>query len=194
MQAVPAEGVTIERVLDSIVAPIRTRASVLLLVLDGLSFAVARPLVTTLNVRAGPSSPTGRTSPPPLRGPPNWCRDFPDQPPLGRLVVNAALERTAFAASTASRSFGGGSRRFSSKGGSCRTGVKRARSDGFSGRGQRVVGIVHNAVDAQLAGSDQIEVLWNTECYAAGTLLRAAREAGRLIILTGDYGHAGCRN
>jgi hypothetical protein len=25
-------------------------------------------------------------------------------------------------------------------------------------------------------------------------LLRAAREAGRLIILTGDYGHAGCRN
>ena len=57
-------------------------------------------------------------------------------------------------------------------------------------RKQRVVGIVHNAVDAQLAGSDQIEVIWTTEVLRQlAPLLRAAREAGRLIILTGDHGH-----
>jgi hypothetical protein len=56
--------------------------------------------------------------------------------------------------------------------------------------GQKVIGIVHNAVDAQLAGSDQIEILWTAEVLRQlAPLLRAARESARLIILTGDHGH-----
>jgi len=55
---------------------------------------------------------------------------------------------------------------------------------------QRIVGVVHNAVDAQLAGSDQIDVLWSTEgLRQLAALLRVARGAGRLLILTGDHGH-----
>jgi hypothetical protein len=55
---------------------------------------------------------------------------------------------------------------------------------------QKIVGIVHNAVDAQLAGSDQIELLWSMEVLRQlAPVMRAAREAGRLIILTGDHGH-----
>ena len=41
-----------------------------------------------------------------------------------------------------------------------------------------------------LAGSDQIEVLWSTEVLRQlAPVLRAAREAGRLVVLTGDHGH-----
>jgi hypothetical protein len=56
--------------------------------------------------------------------------------------------------------------------------------------GQKVVGIVHNAVDAQLSGSDQIDVSWGPETVRQlSALLRVARESGRLVILTGDHGH-----
>jgi hypothetical protein len=66
---------------------------------------------------------------------------------------------------------------------------ERVRS-ALTDTGRRIVGIVHNAVDAQLTGSDQIEVLWSTEVMRQlAPVLRAAREAGRLIVLAGDHGH-----
>ena len=55
---------------------------------------------------------------------------------------------------------------------------------------QRVVGVVHNAVDAQLAGSDQLEISWSAEgLRPIPALLRIARDAGRVIVVTGDHGH-----
>ena len=51
------EALPIERALDNIVAPLAAHAPVLLLVLDGLSFAVSRPLVAISVVRVGSSSP-----------------------------------------------------------------------------------------------------------------------------------------
>jgi hypothetical protein len=55
---------------------------------------------------------------------------------------------------------------------------------------QRVIGVVHNAVDAQLAGSDQIELAWSAEgLRQVAALLRVARDAGRVVVVTGDHGH-----
>ena len=52
------------------------------------------------------------------------------------------------------------------------------------------MGVVHNAVDAQLAGSDQIELSWSAEgMRQVAALLRMARDAGRVVVVTGDHGH-----
>jgi hypothetical protein len=54
----------------------------------------------------------------------------------------------------------------------------------------RVVGVIHNAVDAQLSGSDQIDLSWSAEGMRQVTaLLRIARDAGRVVVVTGDHGH-----
>ena len=55
---------------------------------------------------------------------------------------------------------------------------------------QRVVGVVHNSVDAQLAGSDQMELTWSADVLRPlPALLRIARDAGRVVVVTGDHGH-----
>jgi hypothetical protein len=49
---------------------------------------------------------------------------------------------------------------------------------------------VHNAVDAQLAGSDQLDLSWSSESLRqVAALLRIARDAGRAVVMTGDHGH-----
>lgn len=64
--------------------------------------------------------------------------------------------------------------------------VRRAITD----RGQQVVGVVHNAVDAQLGGSDQLEPVWSADSLRqVAALLRLARDGGRVVVVTGDHGH-----
>lgn len=190
------ESLPIERVLDGIVGPIAAFTPVLLLVLDGLSFAVARPLVADTGLQGWTElSPVGRNSPPPVVAALPTVTEISRTSLLsGRLVRgNATLERTAFAEHQRLRQVSkagkppllfhkadlGAGPELSER-------VRMALADA----GQKVVGIVHNAVDAQLSGSDQIEVLWTTDVLRQlAPLLRAARESGRVIILTGDHGH-----
>ena len=55
---------------------------------------------------------------------------------------------------------------------------------------QRIVGVVHNVVDAQLDGSDQLEVHWAADdLRSLSALLSAARTSGRIVVITGDHGH-----
>ncbi|NJO35617.1 MAG: PglZ domain-containing protein [Rhodospirillales bacterium] len=62
--------------------------------------------------------------------------------------------------------------------------------DAIADQAQRVVGVVHNAVDAQLAGSDQLHMCWSPDTLRfLRSLLREARDAGRVVVLTGDHGH-----
>lgn len=190
------EAVPIERALDSIVAPLAAHAPVLLLVLDGLSFAVARPLVADI-ARQGWTelSPAGRASPPPLVAALPTVTEVSRTSLLsGRLVQgNAAAERTAFGAHQRLREVSRAGKPpllfHKADLGAGPELDERVRS-ALTDTNQRVVGIVHNAVDAQLAGSDQIELLWSMEVLRQlAPVMRAAREAGRLIALTGDHGH-----
>ena len=190
------EALPIERVLDSIVAPLAAHAPVLLLVLDGLSFAVARPLVADIGRQGWTElSPAGRASPPPLVAALPTVTEVSRTSLLsGRLVRgNAAAERAAFGAHQRLREISRAGKPpllfHKADLGAGPELDERVRS-ALTDTSQRVVGIVHNAVDAQLAGSDQIEVLWSTEVLRQlAPVLRAAREAGRLIVLTGDHGH-----
>ena len=57
-------------------------------------------------------------------------------------------------------------------------------------RDQRVVGVVVNAIDDQLSGSDQISLRWTESIiWPLQSLLTVAGQAGRLVVVAGDHGH-----
>lgn len=54
----------------------------------------------------------------------------------------------------------------------------------------KVVGVVINAVDDRLRTAQQLRDTWTVEAIRPlGALLQAARETGRIVILTSDHGH-----
>ncbi len=188
----------VEAVLTRVVAPIAaTRAPVLLLVLDGLSFRVWRELAESV-------APLG------------WTELVPDTPRHALLVAAAVLpsvtevsrasllcgaltrgdqtvERNGFAGHkslvAASRA-GFPPRLFHKADLGAGPEVDAKVREALTEPGQRVVGIVHNAVDAQLSGSDQLDLSWTAEkLRQIAALLQAARDAGRVVVVTGDHGH-----
>lgn len=55
---------------------------------------------------------------------------------------------------------------------------------------RQVVGVVLNAVDDHLAKSEQIAIKWNLQSLPIlAQLLESARDAGRIVVLTSDHGH-----
>ena len=56
-------------------------------------------------------------------------------------------------------------------------------------RDQKVVGVVYNAVDDHLSGSDQLHQTWTVDdLRLLGPLLHEARLAGRALLITADHG------
>ena len=194
--SIGTDPLPIERVLDGVVAPLARETPVLLLVLDGLSFGVYRMLVenftgqnwTALIRRDGPS---------PLAA----VAALPTVTEISRASLlcgaltkgDQATERTGFASHAALRaaSRAGSPPRLFHKadlgpGPELETPVRDALVD----RAQRVVGIVHNAIDAQLSGSDQLDLSWSADALRQVTaLLRLSRDAGRAVVVIGDHGH-----
>ena len=186
----------VEHVLDAIVAPLARHAPVLLVVFDGLSFPVWRALSETL-ARLGwlELKPTNS------RGPLSAVAAIPSVTEISRASLlsgmlrrgDQAAERAGFSSSSAllavSRS-GLPPRLFHKAdlgaGPELGEDVQRAIADTH----QKIVGVIHNAVDAQLAGSDQLDINWSaSEFRQVGSLLHAARQAGRTLVITGDHGH-----
>ncbi len=181
----------VKRVLDVIVAPLAHEAPVLLLVLNGLSFAVWRALADDVT-RLGWAElrHTGSAAPPVAvavlpsvtetsrasllsgalgRGDQSYERaHFGTHPALARAVRGSRPPRLFHKADLGS-------------GPELDAVVREALVD----PGQRVIGIVHNAVDAQLSGSDQVELTWSVEGLRKVTaILRVARDACRVLVLT----------
>ena len=186
----------VERILDLIVVPLARSVPVLVLVLDGLSFATWRALAESLP-RLGWSEycPKGRTAPPTA---------------IAVLPSVTAVSRTSLLCGTITR----GDQTTEKKGFAEHPGLVGVSAAGsppvlfhkadlgpgpelpatlrekIAAPGQRVVGVVHNAVDAQLSGSDQIELTWSAEALRqVDALLRLARDSGRAVVVTGDHGH-----
>jgi len=191
-----ADPIGVERVLERIVVPLVRDVPVLVLVLDGLSFAVWRPLAETLP-RLGWTElrPDGRSAPP------TAVAMLPSVTEISRASLlcgvltrgDQAVERAGFAAHpgllTVSRA-GRPPRLFHKGDLGPGPEVPTAVADALADPQQRVVGVVHNAVDAQLAGSDQMELAWSAEILRPlPALLRIARDAGRIVVVTGDHGH-----
>ena len=187
--------VPVERVLTTVVAPLASEAPVLLLVLDGLSLAVWHGLAETIRFGWSQLVPASRRS---LLV---AAAALPSVTEVSRASLlcgslttgNQTTERAGFAShsSLVSASRAGQHPQLFHKadiGGGPDLGedVRAALADPQ----QRIVGVVHNAVDAQLSGSDQLDLTWTAEGLRhVNALLHAARDAGRIVVVTGDHGH-----
>jgi hypothetical protein len=190
--------VPVEQILDNVVARVAADAPVLLIVADGVGLPVAHQLLTSLAEHG-------------------WARATPDgatEWPAGIAMLPTVTEVSRTSLLTGERREGGQAeeldgfaqhpalRRVSqpdrapvlfhkgrlsgASGYSLSDEVQRAVSD----PDQRVVGVVLNAVDDHLAKGQQIKVNWDVETMGPlAALLEAARDGGRVIVLTADHGH-----
>jgi hypothetical protein len=188
--------IRIEQMLEQIVGALASERPVLLLVLDGLSFAVWREIGANLSGQGWHEIiPVGSSGiRPVIAGLPTITEVCRAGLLTGTLVRgNAGSEKTGFAAHPVLRG-----KSHSAKppvlfhkadlgtGLELNDAVRSALAD----HGQKVVGIVHNAVDAQLAGSDQIDFDWSAEVLRqVSSYFRIAHDVGRALVVTGDHGH-----
>ncbi|MFV0309063.1 MAG: BREX-2 system phosphatase PglZ [Desertimonas sp.] len=188
----------LENVLDQVVARVALDAPVLVVVADGLSLAVAHHLLTSLAEEG-------------------WTRAMPsdiDSWPVGVAMLPTITEVSRTSLLTGTRLDGGS--KDEAQGFADHAGLRRVskttkppvvfhkgRLVGPSGHlladdvntavadpDQRVVGVVINAIDDHLSRGQQIKVTWDVPTMGPlAALLEAARDAGRVVVLTADHGH-----
>jgi hypothetical protein len=193
-----ADGRTVplEQVLGNVVAPISAVQPILLLVMDGLSNSIFRELFA----RAG-SHGWAELVPTALGKPYVGIAALPTITEVsrtsllcGRLTTGAqSQEKSGFAthpallatsrAEHAPKLF---HKADLADGGSLAPDVRTA----IANSKQQVVGVVYNAVDDHLKGPDQLNQRWTLEdLRLLLPLLREAREARRVVLITADHGH-----
>jgi hypothetical protein len=194
----PRNVLRIEDVLDRVVAPVAEKAPVLLLVLDGMSFAVYRELLDDLATRRGWVQVTESA-------------ETTDRPVLATIPSKTEYSRTSLfcgklAAGGQSESHKGFASHptlvaASRSGGDPLLFHKAELTDGPAGNltselrkaiksNRRVIGVVVNAVDDHLAKGDQVQPHWTVDYIRVlGPLLHESALAGRLVILASDHGH-----
>lgn len=194
--------VPIEAALDKIAAPFLAKDAqrrLVVVLLDGMSWAVALELLEDLaNFDVGPVS-----------GQP-WADGRQLQPVVAALPTLTEVSRAAFFAGKRPKpgevlATSGDRDRFANHKGLAPFGVPRlflagdavetgggltrAAREALAG-GERVVGIVVNAVDDQLRGGPQLRARYRVDdIRPMRDIIREAREAGRAILLASDHGH-----
>lgn len=195
----PAAGsvVPVENVLAGVVAPLaRQSVPVVLLVVDGLSFSVFRELSGRLGelgwIELMPA--TTHEALAAIAALPTITDVSRTSLLSGALASgNAQTEKPGFAAhpDLVSASTRGKPPVLFHKGDlGDAAGLAPEVREALADPGQRIVGIVHNAIDDYLDGPDQLHVSWSIDdIRALRPLLREAFDAGRALILTSDHGH-----
>jgi hypothetical protein len=195
--------VSVEHVLAEVVAPLARAVRVLLVVMDGLSFAVFHELMSDVASLGWVELANG--NPPQRRvavaALPSVTEASRTSLLCGALKTgDADVERQGFASCaelvSISRSayppvlFHKADLRGEGNGGLAPEVVTAiARTT------RQVVGVVVNTVDDHLAKGDQLRVPWTVASIRPlRSLLDAAREAGRVVVLTSDHGHVSERN
>lgn len=192
------EALRIEDVLSTVVAPLASRDRVLLLVVDGMSLAVYREVAEDL-VREGwiELAPAGRAPMRPVIAALPTVTEVSRASLLsGRLVRGVASGEKASFESNPDLVKQTGRRKGpvlfhkAELGEGGETGVATAVRAELADPDRRVVGVVVNAVDDHLAKGDQIRPRWGIETIAPlRTLLHAAQQAERVVVVTSDHGH-----
>ncbi|MFQ5473794.1 MAG: BREX-2 system phosphatase PglZ, partial [Dehalococcoidia bacterium] len=196
--AVGSGVIPVERVLDHVVANVAKQAPVLLLLIDGMNWAVFRELVSDIRSRdwievgcerkaerliglaALPSvTAVCRTS--------LFCgklrhgqasdevRGFADHPALASASQPGLPPRLFHKAALEG-----------DEDSSLAGDIRKA----LANKKQRVVGIVINAVDDHLDKGDQIDAVWNMQnIRVLEPILAEAGAAGRCVVMLSDHGH-----
>lgn len=185
----------VEDVLDVVVAPLATQVPVVVVVLDGTSHRVAVELLEDA-IAAGWTELRRAEQPDRalvLAALPSVTTYSRASLLSGRLTKSlAAGEQDAFAEHSALRAANGGEEpRLFHKGeiADAHGGLSAPLRTALESS-QRVVGAVINAVDAHLAADDQLRSAWRIrDIVPLRSLMSAARDAGRLVVLCSDHGH-----
>lgn len=188
--------VPLEHVLDRVVAPIAAAQPTLLLVMDGLSNSIFRELFARAASHGWTELvPTWQGKPfVGVAAIPTITEVSRSSLLCGRLTTGVqAHEKPGFAAHPALMALSRAE--FAPKvfhkgdltdAGNLAPEVRAA----ISNQRQQVVGVVYNAVDDHLSGPDQLNQRWALEdLRLLLPLLREAREARRIVIITADHGH-----
>ena len=188
----------IEEILWRIVSPVARLHPTLLVVLDGMSQAVFRELLTDLKHRnwVEVAAPTAGIPGAALATIPSITEISRRALLIGQLPLPAeGTEKSDFSKSDRLQQEVGGQSRpqLFLKGDlldASGMGLSATVTQAIANNRCRVVGVVVNAVDDTLSSSDQTSYLWNLDQIAMlNELLRAASESGRVLILTSDHGH-----
>lgn len=194
--SVDGRVVPVESALEHVVAPIAAAHPTLVLVMDGLSISIFRELFAR-SASHGWSELMLIARGQPLVGIaalPTITEVSRTSLLCGRLLRGAAAqERTGFASHPAllAHSRAGSPPRLFHKGDLAdATNLASEVRDAIADPHQRVVGIVYNAVDDHLSGPEQLHQRWTLEdLRLLLPLLREAREARRVVVITADHGH-----
>lgn len=188
--------VPVENVLDRVLAPLAAAHPVMLLVMDGLSTSIFRELFARVSSQ-GWAEMVPAEGGLPLAGVaalPTVTEVSRASLLCGRLTVGAAAqEKTGFASHPAllAHSRSEAPPKLFHKGDlSDATNLASEVRAAIANAHQRVVGVVYNAVDDHLSGPDQLAQRWALEdLRLLLPLLREAREARRVVVITADHGH-----
>lgn len=195
-RSIGPRAVPVEHILAEVVAPLASSHPVLLLVVDGLSLSIFRELFERPD-RHGWTE----VAPDPEGRPRLGLTAFPTVTEVSRAsllcgkvtVGTAPSEKSGFAAHSGLLGCSADKHppRLFHKGDLSVDGNLAAEvSEALANPSQRVVGVVYNAVDDHLSGPDQLHQRWSLEdLRLLLPLLREARDARRVLIVTADHGH-----
>ena len=189
-------AIPVELVLDRVVGPLAASQPVLLLVMDGLSTSIYRELFSRIN-----SLGWAEMVPADVEQPLVGVAALPTVTEVsrtsllwGRLALGtAANEKTGFSGhpTLLAHSRKEAPPRLFHKGELAdSTNLSQEVRATIANPHQKVVGVVYNAVDDHLSGPDQLHQRWALEdLRLLLPLLREAREARRVVVITADHGH-----
>lgn len=192
------EIIPVERALDEIVTPLAADGLVLVIVIDGMSVAVNRELLTdiTRNEWIAISEPGRCFNRPGLATIPSVTEYSRTSLLCGRLCQGTQdNEKAGFAehSSLVARSRSGSPPVLFHKAllqESNDAGLAAEVRKEIASTHRRVVGVVVNAVDDHLLKGEQIDTRWSSdEIKLLSPLLHEARIARRLVVLISDHGH-----
>jgi hypothetical protein len=190
--------IAVERILDEMVAPLAAQAPVLVIVIDGMSAAVCRELLTDLTRQdwLALCEQSRDATRPGLAALPSITEVSRTSLLCGQLRQgNAAVEKNGFAAHPGLRAPGRSGatpimfHKPSLQEADDASLAAEVRNE-IAASQRRVVGVVVNAVDDYLLKGEQIDTRWSRdEIKVLPTLLHEAKAARRLVILLADHGH-----
>lgn len=194
--SVAGRVVPVESVLERVLAPLASSHPVLLLVMDGLSVSIFRELFAH-SAAPGWAEMVRSDVEQALVGVaalPTITEVSRASLLCGRLTLGAAAqEKSGFASHAAllAHSRPGLPPRLFHKGElSDATNLAAEVRAAVADPRQRVIGVVYNAIDDHLSGPDQLHQRWTLEdLRLLLPLLREAREAKRVVVITADHGH-----
>lgn len=189
--------VPVEQVFDKVVSPIAAKHRVLVIVMDGMSMAVFRELMTDVLER-------------------DWILASPEgRGLLAGLAVIPSVTEVSRASLLSGKLFNGHSDKEKANFAQ-HAGLNAASRSGYppvlfhkkklqkpddeevdsevrkeiSSSHRKVVGVVVNAIDDHLLKGEQLDVQWSRdEIRGLATLLHEAKTSGRVVVMVSDHGH-----